>query len=42
MNYRRVEELGILRPPTNWQESGTLVSPKYRNRMLLSKYVERV
>jgi hypothetical protein len=41
MNYRRVEELGILRPPANWQESGTLVLPEYCDRMWYSKQVER-
>jgi site-specific DNA-cytosine methylase len=42
INYRRAEKLGIARPMTNWQESGTLVLPEYCNRLWFSKQVERV
>ncbi|KAI4852875.1 hypothetical protein E4T44_01205 [Aureobasidium sp. EXF-8845] len=42
INYRRAQELGIARPLTNWQESGTLVLPEYCNRQWYSKQVERV
>ncbi|KAH0393460.1 hypothetical protein KCU89_g12389, partial [Aureobasidium melanogenum] len=42
INYRREKELGISRPVTNWQESGTLVLPENCNRLWFGKQVERV
>jgi site-specific DNA-cytosine methylase len=42
INHRRAQELGIARPLTNWQESGTLFLPEYCNRQWFSKQVERV
>ncbi|KAH0366937.1 hypothetical protein KCU65_g4926, partial [Aureobasidium melanogenum] len=42
INYRREKVLGIGRPLTNWQESGTLVLPEYCNRLWYMKQVERV
>jgi site-specific DNA-cytosine methylase len=42
INYRREKQLGISRPMTNWQESGTLVLPEYCNRIWYRQQVERV
>ncbi|KAH0268799.1 hypothetical protein KCU91_g9143, partial [Aureobasidium melanogenum] len=42
INYRRDKVLGISRPVTNWQESGTLVLPENCNRLWFGKQVERV
>lgn len=42
INYRREKELGIARPLTNWQESGTLILPENCNRLWFGKQVERV
>ncbi|KAG9960422.1 hypothetical protein KCU61_g6526, partial [Aureobasidium melanogenum] len=42
INYRREKALGIARPLTNWQESGTLVLPENCNRLWFGKQVERV
>ncbi|KAI4715878.1 hypothetical protein E4T48_07929 [Aureobasidium sp. EXF-10727] len=42
INYRKEKALGIARPMTNWQESGTLVLPENCSRLWFSKQVERV
>jgi site-specific DNA-cytosine methylase len=42
INTRREQRLGIARPLTNWQESGTLVLPEYCNRVWFKRQVERV
>jgi site-specific DNA-cytosine methylase len=42
INTRREQKLGIARPLTNWQESGTLVLPEYCNRVWFKRQVERV
>ncbi|KAI4733939.1 hypothetical protein E4T50_15516 [Aureobasidium sp. EXF-12298] len=42
INTRRNQKLGIARPLTNWQESGTLVLPENSNRVWFRQQVERV
>ncbi|KAI5204620.1 hypothetical protein E4T38_04669 [Aureobasidium subglaciale] len=42
IRYRREHDLGVDRPLTQWQESGTLNLPEYANKSWFRKQVERV
>ncbi|KAI5209980.1 hypothetical protein E4T39_00528 [Aureobasidium subglaciale] len=42
IRYRREHDLGVDRPLTQWQESGTLNLPDYANKSWFRKQVERV
>ncbi|KEQ72090.1 hypothetical protein M436DRAFT_10011, partial [Aureobasidium namibiae CBS 147.97] len=42
INTRRQQKLGIARPLTDWQESGSLVLPENCNRVWFRQQVERV
>jgi len=42
INTRRQQKLGIARPLTDWQESGSLVLPENSNRVWFRQQVERV